>query len=203
MSGLGQFGSIDAIFKVSTSQGSALLAVSVTTMVIALLACMLRYWVQSRINKTIGWEDYFVGGAMLLGTIGVSFAIVESVSQDLRSAVQFDYLAQPWLDMGSTLSKVSILLFARRLVARSQMWRVVLAVLIILLLLVNLAYTFTTLLQCRPLEKLWKPRIAGRCWGLRIQQSIGYFQGGMLIPECHSLGKRDFITNADSVMASF
>ncbi|KAI1125735.1 hypothetical protein F5Y10DRAFT_225261 [Nemania abortiva] len=162
----------------SSSRGPALLAVSITTTVIALLTCILRYFVRARINQVIGWEDYFVGGAMLLGIIGVSFAIVESVSQgDLQSALQFDYLAQPWLNMGSTLSKVSICLFVRRLVARVRVWRIALAVQIILLLLVNLAYTFTTLLQCRPLEKLWKPDIAGRCWSLSIQQDIGYFQG--------------------------
>ncbi|KAI0455056.1 hypothetical protein F5B21DRAFT_212183 [Xylaria acuta] len=169
---------MDTTRMMPSSQGPALLAVSITTMVVALLTCILRYWVQSRINRTVGWEDYFVGGAMLLGVIGVSFAIVESVSQDdLRSALQFDYLAQPWLNMGSTLSKVSICLFARRLVARARVWRVVLSVEIILLLLVNLAYTFTTLLQCRPLEKLWKPDISGHCWSLSIQQDIGYFQG--------------------------
>ncbi|KAI0555871.1 hypothetical protein F4679DRAFT_8661 [Xylaria curta] len=171
---------MDATSMMSNSRGPALLAVSITTIAIALLTCMLRYWVQSRINKTVGWEDYFVGGAMLLGIIGVSFAIVESVSQgDLRSALQFDYLAQPWLNMGSTLSKVSMCLFARRLVARARVWRVVLSMEIILLLLVNLAYTFTTLLQCRPLEKLWKPEITGRCWDLSIQQDIGYSQGAV------------------------
>lgn len=111
----------------------------------------------------------------------MSFAIVESVNQgDLQSALQFDYLAQPWLNMGSTLGKVSICLFVRRLVARVRVWRIALAVQIILLLLVNLAYTFTTLLQCRPLEKLWKPEIAGSCWSISIQQNIGYFQGGMM-----------------------
>lgn len=189
---------MDTIPTTSNSRGAALLAVSVTTMVVALLTCMLRYWVQVRINRTVGWEDYFVGGAMLLGIIGVSFAIVESVSQDdLRSALQFDYLAQPWLNMASTLSKVSICLFARRLIARARFWRVVLAVGIILLLLVNLAYTFTTLLQCRPLEKLWKPNISGHCWDLSIQQNIGYFQGGMLIFRAQL-----FCADADSVTAS-
>ncbi|KAI8623563.1 hypothetical protein F5Y19DRAFT_492524 [Xylariaceae sp. FL1651] len=160
------------------SQGPALLAVSVTTTVIALSTCILRYCVRSRINQTIGWEDYFVGLAMLLGTIGVSFAIVESVSQNnLQRALEFDYLAQPWVNIGSTLSKVSICLFIRRLVARVRVWRIVLAIQVILLLIVNLAYTFTTLLQCRPLEKLWKPLIPGQCWSLGIQQDIGYAQG--------------------------
>ncbi|KAI0407780.1 hypothetical protein F4802DRAFT_487222 [Xylaria palmicola] len=178
MSALEPSDAVTAAYFVPGSRGPALLAVSVATLSIALLTCILRYFVQSRINRTIGWEDYFVGGAMLLGIIGVSFAIVEGASQDdPQGARQFDYLAQPWLNMGSTLSKVSICLFIRRLVARARAWRMVLAVQIILLLLVSLAYTFTLLLQCRPLEKVWKPDIPGRCWSLVVQQSIGYSQG--------------------------
>ncbi|KAI0911375.1 hypothetical protein F4823DRAFT_309659 [Ustulina deusta] len=179
MSSLGTSDGMDTMSAMSESRGQALLAVSVTTMVIALLTCILRYCVRSRINQTIiGWEDYFVGGAMFVGIIGVSFAIVESVSQDnLQSALQFEYLAQPWLNMSSALSKTSMYLFIQRLVARVRAWRIALAVQITLLLLINLAYAFTTLLQCRPLEKLWKPDISGYCWSLGIQQSIGYVQG--------------------------
>ncbi|GAP85576.2 putative integral membrane protein [Rosellinia necatrix] len=171
---------MDATLAAPDSRGAALLAVSVTTVVIALCTCVLRYWVRSRISRTIGWEDYFVGGAMLLGVIGVSFAIVEGASQDggdLQSARQFDYLAQPWLGMGSTLSKVSVCLLVRRLVARVRPWRAALAVQVLLLLAVNLAYAVATLLQCRPLEKLWKPDVPGTCWGLGVRQGIGYFQG--------------------------
>ncbi|KAI0529830.1 hypothetical protein GGR58DRAFT_525848 [Xylaria digitata] len=170
--------SSDAVSVMAGSRGSALLAVSVTTMVIALLTCILRYCVRSRISQTIGWEDYFVGGAMFIGIVGVSFAVVESVSQENpQNALQFDYLAQPWLNVGSALSKVSIYLLVRRLVAKDRFWRIAIAVQIALLLLVNLAYVFTTLLQCRPLEKLWKPDIPGDCWSLGIQQNIGYSQG--------------------------
>ncbi|KAI1427501.1 hypothetical protein F5Y12DRAFT_792146 [Xylaria sp. FL1777] len=180
MFSLGLADSMDTISTMPDSRGSALLAVSITTMVIALLTCLVRYCVRWRINQTIGLEDYFVGGAMFVGILGVSFAIVESVSQDnLQTALQFDYLAQPWLNMSSALSKTSIYLFIQRLVVRSRVWRIVLAVQITLLLLINIAYTFTTLLQCRPLEKLWKPDISGSCWSIDIQQSIGYFQGAI------------------------
>ncbi|KAK5632612.1 hypothetical protein RRF57_008326 [Xylaria bambusicola] len=180
MSNMGASDSINTIAMLSSSQGMALLAISITTMVIALCTCILRYCVRFRINQTIGWEDYFVGGAMFVGIIGVSFAIVESVSQDnAQSALQFDYLAQPWLNMSSALSKTSIYLFIQRLISRDRTWRIVLIVQIAFLLLINVAYTFTTLFQCRPLEKLWKPDISGYCWSIDIQQSIGYFQGAL------------------------
>ncbi|KAI1341861.1 hypothetical protein F5Y15DRAFT_349424 [Xylariaceae sp. FL0016] len=160
------------------SRGPALLAVSVTTSVVALGACILRYCVRTRIYRRVVWDDYFVGLAMLLGMVGVSFAIVEGASQEQKqTALQYDFLAQPWLNMGSTLSKVSVCLFMLRLVSRVKVWRVLLGVQVMLLLVVNLAYSFATLLQCRPLEKLWKPEISGQCWSLEVQQDIGYAQG--------------------------
>ncbi|KAI1287756.1 hypothetical protein F5Y03DRAFT_405354 [Xylaria venustula] len=171
---------MDAASTIVNSRGLALLAVSITTLVISLFTCILRFCMRWRANQNIGGEDYFVGGAMFVGIIGVSFAIVESVSQDnLQTALEFDYLAQPWLNMSSALSKTSIYLFIQRLVSRYRGWRIVLAVQITFLLLINLAYTFTALLQCRPLEKLWEPDISGYCWSLGIQHSIDYFQGAI------------------------
>jgi hypothetical protein len=118
--------------------------------------------------------------SQLLGLVGTCFTIVESASQEApQTALQFDYLSQPWLNMGATLSKVSICLFFLRLVSRIKVWRIVLGVEILFLLLVNLAYSFTTLLQCRPMEKLWQSSVAGECWSISIQHNLGYFQGGM------------------------
>ncbi|KAI1851756.1 hypothetical protein JX265_010990 [Neoarthrinium moseri] len=160
------------------TQGPALLAVSVTTTAVALLTSILRFCVRLRINRSVVWDDYFLGLAMLLGLVGAIFTIIESVNQErIETAIQFDYLSQPWLNMGSTLSKVSICLFFLRLVSRVKAWRIVLGVQVLLLLLVNLAYSFTTLLQCRPMEKLWDASVAGECWNISIQHGIGYFQG--------------------------
>ncbi|KAH9990549.1 hypothetical protein F4779DRAFT_623800 [Xylariaceae sp. FL0662B] len=174
MSGLGP---VD-VDSTPDSQGPALLAVSVTTTVVALSTCVVRYCVKTRIDRSVAWDDYSIGLAMLLGMVGPIFTIVESAGQGQHEvALQFDYLAQPWLSTASTLSRASICLFVLRLVSRGKAWRVVLSTQIILLLSVNLAYIFTTLLQCRPLERLWKPSVPGECWGLSIRQNIGYFQG--------------------------
>ncbi|KAJ2982148.1 hypothetical protein NUW58_g6503 [Xylaria curta] len=176
MSGLPS--NLDIASVMANSRGTALLAISAITIAIAIVTCVLRCCVQLRINKMIGWEDYSVGGAMLVGIIGVSFAIVEGASQeDIQSARQFNYLAQPWLNISSTLSKVSLCLLLRRLISGAPVWKTLLAAQIVLLLLVNAVCTFTSLLQCRPLEKLWKPDIPGRCWSPDVQQNIGYFQG--------------------------
>ncbi|ORY56148.1 uncharacterized protein BCR38DRAFT_490804 [Pseudomassariella vexata] len=161
------------------SQGSTLLAVSVTSTIIALATCGLRCWVKMRDGRAIVWDDYFIGLAMLLGMVGSFFTIVECLNQDYtQTATQFNYLAQPWLSMGSTLSKVSICLFFLRHVSKIKAWRAVLGIQILLLLVVNLVYSLAILLQCRPLEKLWNSSANGECWSISVQQNIGYVQGG-------------------------
>jgi hypothetical protein len=127
----------------------------------------------------------------LLGLVGIIFTIIESVNQNLvRTAMQFDFLSQPWLNMGSTLSKVSIYLFFLRLVSRVTVWRIVLGVQILLLLVVNLIYSFTTLLQCRPIDKFWDSSVEGECWSISVQHNMGYFQGGMLLVSLDILGPK-------------
>jgi hypothetical protein len=47
------------------TRGPALLAVSVTTAVVALSTCVLRFCVKFRINRSVVWDDYFIGLAMV------------------------------------------------------------------------------------------------------------------------------------------
>lgn len=93
-------------------------------------------------------------------------------------ALEFDFLGQPWFMMGATLAKISICLFFIRLVGGVKQWRILLGVMITLMAIVNFAFSLTTNLQCRPLEKLWNPTVDGQCWDPNLQLDIGYFQGG-------------------------
>lgn len=94
-------------------------------------------------------------------------------------ALEFDWLGQPWFMMGATLAKISVCLFFIRLVGAVKQWRILLSVQIFLMAALNLAFSMTTNLQCRPLGKLWDPSIPGECWDPSVQLNIGYFQGGM------------------------
>lgn len=96
------------------------------------------------------------------------------------SALEFDFLGQPWFMMGATLAKISICLFFIRLVGSVKQWRILLSIQIFLMAIVNLAFSMTTNLQCRPLEKLWNINAEGTCWDPNVQLNIGYFQGGKL-----------------------
>lgn len=61
MSGLGS----DDDNTTDTPQGPALLAVSVITTVVALSVTLLRFCVRLRINRSVVWDDYFLGLAMV------------------------------------------------------------------------------------------------------------------------------------------
>lgn len=100
-------------------------------------------------------------------------------------ALQFDYLGQPWVNMGATLAKITICLFFIRLVGRVARWRILLSSQIVLMALINLAFSMTANLQCRPLEKLWNTDVIGVCWDPKVQMNIGYVQGGELKLDCY------------------
>jgi len=100
---------------------------------------------------------------------------------DSARALEFDWLGQPWFMMGATLAKISICLFFIRLVGAVRQWRILLCAQIFLMAVVNLAFSLTTNLQCRPLEKLWKPEVLGNCWDPSVQLNIGYFQGAFSV----------------------
>lgn len=87
-------------------------------------------------------------------------------------------LGQPWFLMSATLSKISICLFFFGLLRRARQWRILLSVLIVVMAAVNFAFALAVNLQCRPLEKVWRPDVEGRCSDPSVQLNFGYFQGG-------------------------
>lgn len=93
--------------------------------------------------------------------------------------MQFFVIGQPWYLISATLSKVSICLFFMGLLRRARQWRILLAGLIVIMAIINLAFALAVYLQCRPLEKVWNPSVAGGCSDPSIQMNFGYAQGGM------------------------
>lgn len=80
--------------------------------------------------------------------------------------------------MSITLSKISMCLFLIGVLARARQWRVLLGVLVVMLAAINLAFALAGSLQCRPLEKIWDPAVAGDCWDPSLGVNLGYAQGG-------------------------
>src|SRR5690554_6241774 len=100
-----------------------------------------------------------------MGFVAMIFTSIEatSVSTPTR-AMQFNYLARPWLMLGTTLAKISVCFFFLRALGRRRPWNLFLGALILLLALANLAFALASNLMCRPLEKLWEPDVEGECF---------------------------------------
>lgn len=113
-----------------------------------------------------------------MALIGTIFGIVESTTEDPTRALEFDILGQPWYLMSATLAKISICMFFISLLGEARQWRILMGILIFLMAGVNFSFALAMNLQCRPLEKLWRPNVEGDCWDPDVQLNIGYFQGG-------------------------
>ena len=158
------------------SRGPVLLSLSSATASLAFSTTVVRFCMRTRSNSRIGPDDYAIAMASVVGLVGTVFSIVEGSTKTSASALEFDVLGQPWLMMGATLSKISICLFFIRLLS-ARRWRILLGIMIFSMALVNLTFSLTVNLQCRPLEKLWKPQTDGACWDASVQLNFGYFQG--------------------------
>ncbi|KAK0626345.1 hypothetical protein B0T14DRAFT_492690 [Immersiella caudata] len=163
------------------SGGPVLLSLSLATSSFALATTFVRFCIRAGINKHYGADDYTSGVATLVALIGTIFGIVESTTSDPSRALEFDVLGQPWYLMSATLSKISICLLFISLLGRDRQWKILLGFLIFLMAGVNFSFSLAMNLQCRPLEKLWRPNVAGDCWDPSVQLNFGYFQGAFSI----------------------
>ncbi|OIW27156.1 hypothetical protein CONLIGDRAFT_415583 [Coniochaeta ligniaria NRRL 30616] len=162
------------------SRGPVLLSLSSMTASLAFSTTIVRFCLRTRSDSRIGPDDYSVAVASVVGLIGTIFSIVEGSMKTSSGALEFDVLGQPWLMMGATLSKISICLFFIRVLG-ARRWRMLLGTMIVLMAVVNLTFSMTVNLQCRPLEKLWNPQTDGACWDPSVQLNFGYFQGAFSV----------------------
>lgn len=169
-----------ATARPDVSRGPVLLSLSCITASLAFSTTVLRFCLRRRSKSHLGPDDYAVAVASAVGLIGTIFSIVEGSMTTSSSALEFDVLGQPWLMMGATLSKISICLFFIRVLS-ARRWRILLSVMIFLMAIVNLTFSMTVNLQCRPLEKLWHPQLDGSCWDPSVQLNFGYFQGAFSV----------------------
>lgn len=95
--------------------------------------------------------------------------------------------------MSATLSKISLCLVFIALLPAKHPWKLLLGVLLFVLAAVNFAFSLAMNLQCRPLEKLWRPAADGSCWDASVQLNFGYFQGAFSIFSWAVLGAFAFI----------
>ncbi|KAL2142809.1 hypothetical protein VTI28DRAFT_703 [Corynascus sepedonium] len=163
------------------SQGPVLLSFSLATASFALATTFVRFYARRGIRGGFGADDYTSGAATLIALIATIFGILEGTASSGERALQFDVIGQPWYLMSATLSKISICLFFILLLRRARQWRTLLAGLIAVMAVVNLAFALFVYLQCGPLEKAWKPSAAGGCLDAGIRSNFGYAQGAFSV----------------------
>ncbi|SPO03965.1 uncharacterized protein DNG_06648 [Cephalotrichum gorgonifer] len=163
-------------------RGQALIALSVTSTVLAIGTCGVRFMARRQARRGLWWDDYSVMVGMVMGFVAMVFASIQATStQNPTRAMQASYLGRPWLMLGTTLAKISICFFFLRTLGRRRPWNVFLGMLVLLLAIVNLAFALASNLMCRPLEKLWQPDVDGECFAGETELGIAYFQGGFAV----------------------
>ncbi|KAL1838288.1 hypothetical protein VTJ49DRAFT_2828 [Mycothermus thermophilus] len=163
------------------SRGPVLLSFSLATASFALATTFVRLYSRRRLHGGFGSDDYTSGAATTAAFLGTIFGVLEGGTSDPARALQFHIIGQPWYLVSSTLSKVSICLYFASLLRRARHWRTLLAYLILIMAVVNLAYGLAFYLQCRPLEKVWNPLVAGDCMDPAVQADLSYAQGAFSV----------------------
>ncbi|AEO61488.1 hypothetical protein MYCTH_2071219 [Thermothelomyces thermophilus ATCC 42464] len=160
------------------SRGPVLLSFSLATASFAMATTFVRFYVRRSLYGGFGTDDYVSGAATLVALIATILGILEATAASGERAVQFDVAGRPWYLISATLSKISICLFFLRVLGRARQWRTLLAALIAIMAIITLAFTLFTYLQCRPLEKVWKPFVTGSCLDASIRMNFAYAQSG-------------------------
>lgn len=114
-----------------------------------------------------------------MGLISTIFTGVESFYHDKRQAtLQVDYLAQPWLIMSTAAAKISITIMLLRVAVDLRPWRVMFVVQTAVIVVFSTMACLVVALQCRPMQKLWRPEVEGVCLSLHAQHDLEHVQGG-------------------------
>lgn len=79
----------------------------------------------------------------------------------------------------TALAKISICLFALRIVVTKRLTYFLYAV-IVLLVVVNGTTIFVFIFECKPVKYLWDPYVKGNCVPLKKLLPVGYLQGGSI-----------------------
>ena len=97
-------------------------------------------------------------------------------------AGEYEAISSAFSIMSLCFGKISICMSLLRILQGAS-WRklkLTLYVTIIVVSIVNSAVTIMTLVQCRPITKIWNPSIPGSCLNIDVQKDLAYLQGGML-----------------------
>ncbi|KAL8788441.1 MAG: hypothetical protein Q9213_001664 [Squamulea squamosa] len=170
----------------SGDRGPLLLAVGWVLLGLAILVVATRIYFRSNLRHGINWDDYLVVASLVVGIIGGSFLtkLVQTGAGkhiyclprgQIYPVLKWSLLAQVCNVLGIGLVKISVCLCVLRLIDRARrrlsqfLW-----VMIIIVAVSHLIQALIFLVQCRPLNALWNPKVKGTCFSSRVAYTAGY-----------------------------
>lgn len=107
---------------------------------------------------------------------------IDSLTPRERSGfLEWTLIAETQIIIGTCFTKVSVCAFILRIMRRTnKMLTHFVHALMTLVVVTTLGLVITFLLQCRPLNALYDPEVAGTCYSQHVTFSVAYAQGGEL-----------------------
>ncbi|KAL1954638.1 hypothetical protein VTO42DRAFT_879 [Malbranchea cinnamomea] len=172
------------------NRGPAMSIVSWTECGVALALLLARIWTRLHILRTWGWDDVFMGLAMVCAALNsalLQISIRHGTGRHIRYlsehqamlANKYNWISQGFHVMSTNWGKVSVAIFLLRMVDRAKQQRSYFYAGIALLNIVNAASIGIIYGQCHYTSDLWtKPsERKGSCWDPSIHTSVAYAQG--------------------------
>lgn len=172
-------------------QGPLLLGICWTLAGLAMLIVTLRIYFRLGLRHGLHSDDYTIAAAMIVGLIGA--ALLTKLVQagagkhiaclppgQIYPVLKWSQLAQIANVLGIGLVKVSVCLCVLRLIDRARrrlsqfLW-----VLIAFVAVSHFVQILLFLLQCRPFNAMWNPKIKGTCFSAHVVYTAGYTNYGL------------------------
>ncbi|KIX06951.1 uncharacterized protein Z518_04927 [Rhinocladiella mackenziei CBS 650.93] len=173
------------------NDGPTIIRVTLAVSILALLTVMLRLYVRIKIIQNIGWDDYLMLIAMLLG-IAFEAVVIANVHYGLGKHIsdldaetvsigkKLNFVTPPLYLWVECFVKLSVGMALLRF-ARSRPWRIFITSLMVFTVCFTLANFFVITLQCKKPAALWDPNVKSECISVKALGPLLYTTSGVSI----------------------
>ncbi|KAL6714380.1 hypothetical protein ACLMJK_007803 [Lecanora helva] len=173
-------------------RGLAYVSISWVTFAIGFVLVALRMFVRVT-HRTIGWDDHLIVAAVVVAFFGSITNVyqvanglgrhIDTLTAGQRSGFQkWTLIAEIQVIIGTCVTKISVSLFILRLINRTRKKTTYLIyALMATVIVTTVALVITFLLECRPLNAVYNPRVHGKCYSKHVVYGVAYGQGAVSI----------------------
>ncbi|KAF4624938.1 hypothetical protein G7Y89_g13233 [Cudoniella acicularis] len=149
--------------------GPAMLAVCLSSLIVAINCVCLRCYIRMRITRSFWWDDGFIVLAAALSVAGAAFNILSVHSGAGRHS---HYLHDPETQVPDIIKWNT----AYQINNINSTLAIIMWTVMAIMPIVNLITATALAAQCRPLQKLWQPNLPGVCFYKGELSQFGYAQ---------------------------